>query len=63
MQEVRVLFVTPAEAAKMLSVSRSKLYVLLRAGEIPHRKIGSAIRIPVAFLEQMAAQACAGAED
>jgi excisionase family DNA binding protein len=62
LEDVKPLFMTPAEAAKALSVSRSKLYVMLRAGEIPYRKIGAAIRIPVMYLEQMAATACAIAE-
>lgn len=54
---VKPLFVTPHEAAQMLSISRSKVYVLLRSGKIPYRRIGSAIRIPVGWLEQMAAEA------
>jgi excisionase family DNA binding protein len=38
--EIKPLFVTPAEAAKMLSVSRSKLYVLIREGKVPYWRTG-----------------------
>jgi excisionase family DNA binding protein len=31
---------SPAQAAKYLSISRSKLYVLVALGELPARKIG-----------------------
>ncbi|HUY28595.1 MAG TPA: helix-turn-helix domain-containing protein [Candidatus Binataceae bacterium] len=53
-EEVKAIFVTPAVAAKMLGMSRSKIYELLRAGVIPSRKFGAAIRIPVRSLERMA---------
>jgi excisionase family DNA binding protein len=55
--EIKPLFVTPAEAAKMLSVSRSKLYVLIREGKVPSRKIGASIRVPLQALEKMAIEA------
>ena len=53
------LFVRPSEAARMLSISRSKIYELLRIGEIPSRKFGASLRIPVAALEQMARECSA----
>jgi excisionase family DNA binding protein len=63
MDAVQPLFVTPAEAAKLLRVSRSKAYELLRTGVIPSRKFGSSIRIPLRALEKMAEASEAPHED
>ena len=52
----RPLFVRPAEAAKLIGVSRSKCYELIAAGQIPSRRFGSSIRIPLAALEAMASE-------
>jgi excisionase family DNA binding protein len=54
MEAIKPIFVSPAEAAKLLGMSRSKMYELLRAGVIPSRKFGASIRIPVRSLERMA---------
>ena len=54
----RPLFVSPKEAAKLIRVSRSKMYELIRAGTIPSRKFGASIRIPFSSLQAMANQAC-----
>ena len=44
------------DAAKFLSISKSKLYLVMDAGELPYVKIGSSRRIPkralVVFVEQ-----------
>jgi excisionase family DNA binding protein len=53
----KILFVRPSEAAKMLSISRSKAYELVASGELPSRKFGSSIRIPVGAIEKMARDA------
>jgi excisionase family DNA binding protein len=42
------------EAARMLSISRSEAYALVAKGLLPHVRIGSMIRIPVAALKAMA---------
>lgn len=44
-----------SEAAGFLSVSRPYLYKLVAQGDIPVKRIGSAIRIPWAWLEEQAA--------
>jgi len=49
------LYVTVEEAARLLSISRSKAYELVAKGDIPSLHIGSSIRIPVAALKAMAA--------
>jgi excisionase family DNA binding protein len=53
-EPIRPLFVRPSEAARLLSISRSKIYELVRRGEIPSRRFGESIRIPLDVLEQMA---------
>lgn len=45
------LLLTPEDAAEMLSISRSKLYELLAAGEVESVRIGGSRRIPVDALE------------
>ena len=49
-EEVERLSVRPARAARMLGVSRSTIYDLLRAGQIRSRACGSARLVPVAEL-------------
>jgi excisionase family DNA binding protein len=44
------LLLRPTEAAQLLGISRSKLYELLNAGELPVIHIGQAARIPLAQL-------------
>lgn len=47
---------TIAEAARMLAVSRSFLYVVMDRGELPFCKIGRARRIPRSAVLQYAAR-------
>jgi excisionase family DNA binding protein len=44
------LLLRPVEAARLLGISRSKLYEILVAGEIPTIHIGRSVRIPLAQL-------------
>lgn len=48
---------TPDEAMKLLGVGRSKIYALLRAGDIKHIRIGKIIKIPkqcmIDYIENM----------
>ncbi|WP_074739889.1 helix-turn-helix domain-containing protein [Ruminococcus sp. YRD2003] len=46
------LCLTVSEAAIQLNISRSKLYQLLRDGDIPHMKVGRKILIPSAELRE-----------
>lgn len=47
------ILVGPTEAARLLSVSRSKLYELVKCGTIPKPiKLGKCSRWPVAVLQQ-----------
>jgi len=45
------LLMTPEEAAETLSISRSKLYELMSAGEVESMRIGGSRRIPFDALE------------
>lgn len=47
-----VIAVSPAEAAALLGISRSKLYELLSRGVIRSVRIGTARRVRVAELER-----------
>lgn len=47
---VELLLVRVEEAARMLSLSRSTIYEMLDAGELPSVRRGTARRIPVAAL-------------
>jgi len=44
------LLVTPQEAAKLLSISRSKTYELIAKGQLPSITLGYSRRIPLAEL-------------
>lgn len=57
---IRPYVVTVAEAARLLSIGRTKAYDLIRTGDIPSVKIGQTIRVPVDALEKMVRQATVG---
>ena len=44
------LLMSPAEAAAHLSIGRSKIYELMRLGQLRSVKIGASRRIPLAAL-------------
>jgi len=44
---------TVQEVANYLRVSRQTVYVMIRAGQIPHFKVGTKVRIKRADLEAM----------
>ena len=50
MAESRILY-RPAEAAESLGLSRTRVYQLMRAGELGSVKVGASRRIPAADLE------------
>jgi excisionase family DNA binding protein len=53
---VEPLLVRVTEAARILSLSRSTIYEMLDAGELPSVRRGTARRIPVAALRAWIAQ-------
>jgi excisionase family DNA binding protein len=46
------LLLRVADAARLLSLSRSAVYELIAAGQLPHIRLGSSIRLPRAALER-----------
>ena len=53
---VEPLLVRVEEAARILSLSRSTIYEMMDAGELPSVRYGAARRIPVAALRAWVAQ-------
>jgi excisionase family DNA binding protein len=53
---VEPLLVRVEEAARILSLSRSTIYEMMDAGELPSVRRGSARRIPVAALREWVAR-------
>lgn len=51
MDDKQPLLLRPAEAAKLLSISRSRCYELLAAGILPAIKIGGSVRVPARALQ------------
>jgi excisionase family DNA binding protein len=51
--DLGVMYVSVREAAKLLSISKSKLYEMLAKGEIESRLFGSSRRIPVEALHKL----------
>ncbi len=51
-REDRPMLVRPAEAARLLGISRSKIYALLANGELPGAvRVGASLRVSRAVLE------------
>ncbi len=50
--EFKPQYLSPSNTAKILGVSRSHIYDLVKAKEIPHNMVGNKIIIPVSFLEE-----------
>lgn len=48
------LFVRPREAAAMLGMSLSKIHKVIKAGDLPSRKLGGARYIPRAAVLKLA---------
>ncbi len=46
------LLLTPKQAASALAISARKLWSLTASGEMPHLRIGRAVRYPVGDLRQ-----------
>jgi excisionase family DNA binding protein len=48
------LFVTPAQAARLLSISRSSIYRMIRNEDIPVKRYRGGARIPVGWIREQA---------
>lgn len=53
MADTEALALRPEEAARLLGTSRSKVYLLVAAGELPSVRLGArGVRIPLGALRQ-----------
>lgn len=53
------LFVSVPEAARILGISKTHAYTMVRQGEIPVKRFGCRQVVPVVALERMAEEAAA----
>jgi excisionase family DNA binding protein len=53
-------FLSPAEAAAMLGVSRYTVYRLIRSGQLPSVRVGGQLRLPRRTLAQKLAETRGG---
>ena len=63
MQEIEQVLLRVDAAARALSCSRSKVYEMVAAGELPAARLGSSIRIPRAAIEKLASDAMKAAPE
>ena len=56
------ILLRPEEAGKMLGFSRSKVYGMLAAGELPSIRAGKSVRVPRAALERWIEENTTGGE-
>jgi excisionase family DNA binding protein len=51
------IFLKPVRAAKLLDMSKSKVYQMIQRREIPAVRLGGCLRIPVSALDDLVAKA------
>ncbi len=54
------VFVKPVRAAKLLDMSKSKIYEMIQRNEIPSVRLGGCLRIPMSALDDLVAKANIG---
>ena len=54
------VFVKPVRAAKLLDMSKSKIYEMIQRNEIPYVRLGGCLRIPMSALDDLVAKAISG---
>lgn len=54
------VFVNPVRAAKLLDMSKSKIYEMIQRNEIPDVRLGGCLRIPVSAIDELVAKASRG---
>lgn len=52
MSSPNTLTITVDEAARRIGIGRNATYDLIRAGRLPHLRVGRVIRVPVRSLEE-----------
>jgi excisionase family DNA binding protein len=51
------VFVKPVRAAKLLDMSKSKIYEMIQRKQIPSVRLGGCLRIPMSALEDLVVRA------
>jgi excisionase family DNA binding protein len=51
------VFVKPVRAAKLLDMSKSKIYEMIQRNEIPFVRLGGCLRIPMSALDDLVVKA------
>lgn len=51
-EKITPQYLSPSNTAKILGVSRSHIYDLVKSKEIPHNMVGNKIIIPVSYLKE-----------
>jgi len=51
------VFVKPVRAAKLLDMSKSKIYEMIQRKELPAVRLGGCLRIPISALDELVAKA------
>jgi excisionase family DNA binding protein len=51
------VFVKPVRAAKLLDMSKSKIYEMIQRKELPAVRLGGCLRVPIAAIEELVARA------
>jgi excisionase family DNA binding protein len=54
------VFLKPVRAAKLLDMSKSKIYEMIQRNEIPFVRLGGCLRIPMSALDDLVAKASRG---
>ena len=51
------VLIKPVRAAKLLDMSKSKIYEMIQRNEIPAVRLGGCLRIPMSALDELVAKA------
>jgi excisionase family DNA binding protein len=48
------ILLKPEQAAELLGISRSQAYLLIRRGDLPHKRVRARLRVPLTALKAWA---------
>jgi excisionase family DNA binding protein len=51
------IFIKPVRAAKLLDMSKSKIYEMIQRKELPAVKLGGCLRVPFSAIEELVVKA------
>lgn len=53
------LFLSAEEVARLLGASKSYVYAMIRKGDIPSRRLGKRLFVPVSFVKEFSTESVA----